>query len=163
MIDFAPRSTELMMRNRRASLVYRAHNAVSQAVANGLIPRASEYHCMDCGKPAQAWDHRDYRKPLDVEAVCDRCNHRRPRAGPYAPPASKLPFDHPKRRSTDVENEACDLMCWALKAADERSDYLLWIRDRLKREEEQPWLFRQPRDVVERVLWGLGLALAKAA
>jgi len=39
--------------------------------------------CVDCGKPAQGYDHRDYRKPLDVDPVCNPCNRTRGTALPY--------------------------------------------------------------------------------
>lgn len=52
----------------------RAHSAVSLAVARGQLPRAKELVCLDCGGPANDWDHRDYAKPLEVEPVCRSCN-----------------------------------------------------------------------------------------
>lgn len=54
-----------------------AHIAVGRAVRNGLLPRASECQCADCGKPASEYDHRDYTRPLDVAPVCRLCNRRR--------------------------------------------------------------------------------------
>ncbi len=33
--------------------------------------------CVDCGKPAIYYDHRDYGEPLDVEPVCASCNSNR--------------------------------------------------------------------------------------
>lgn len=38
---------------------------------------ATCYSCVDCGKQAQRWDHRDYYKPLAVEPVCQGCNWKR--------------------------------------------------------------------------------------
>lgn len=35
--------------------------------------------CADCGGVATDYDHRDYRKPLEVTAVCGPCNRRRGR------------------------------------------------------------------------------------
>jgi len=57
----------------------RAGWAVQNAVAAGLLPslRNGTVPCKDCGKPAQAYDHRDYRKPLMVEPVCHGCNTKR--------------------------------------------------------------------------------------
>lgn len=47
---------------------------VSKAIRRGELTRAAEHRCVDCGKQARDWDHRDYNKPLDVEPVCHRCN-----------------------------------------------------------------------------------------
>ena len=38
--------------------------------------------CMDCGKPATCYDHRDYNHPLAVDPVCRSCNGKR---GPGLP------------------------------------------------------------------------------
>jgi hypothetical protein len=38
---------------------------------------ARDFACADCGKPATDYDHRDYRKPLEVEPVCHSCNLKR--------------------------------------------------------------------------------------
>lgn len=54
-----------------------AHAAVQRAVKAGEIPPSSTLQCADCGKSAVAYDHRDYRHPLIVEAVCNSCNKRR--------------------------------------------------------------------------------------
>jgi hypothetical protein len=56
---------------------WKAILAVRKAVKAGLLPRAAECACEDCGKPARDWDHRDYTKPLDVQSVCRSCNARR--------------------------------------------------------------------------------------
>lgn len=62
----------------------KANSAVSHAVAKGELPRLDgEIPCVDCGKPAQHYDHRDYSKPLDVAPVCWHCNRAR---GPAAFP-----------------------------------------------------------------------------
>lgn len=55
-----------------------AHNAVGRAVKDGLLPRIdANTKCVDCGKSAKVYDHRDYRKPLEVEPVCHSCNSLR--------------------------------------------------------------------------------------
>jgi len=33
--------------------------------------------CLDCDKPAQVYDHRDYNKPMEAEPVCYSCNSKR--------------------------------------------------------------------------------------
>lgn len=59
-----------------------AYRAVAKARAKGDLPPAKEFQCVDCGKQALDWDHRDYNKPLEVETVCRRCNKLR---GPAIP------------------------------------------------------------------------------
>ncbi len=54
-----------------------AQYAVSRAIASGQLKRAAEFSCVDCGKPARHYDHREYAKPLQVEPVCQKCNVRR--------------------------------------------------------------------------------------
>ncbi len=59
----------------------RAHEAVRRitqtAVRCGFLPDPKTGECVDCGRPAQCYDHRDYNKPLEVDAVCIRCNSLR--------------------------------------------------------------------------------------
>jgi hypothetical protein len=55
----------------------RAISAVTKAVRNGDLPKASVCKCVDCGRQAQQHDHRDYTKPLEVEPVCRSCNQKR--------------------------------------------------------------------------------------
>lgn len=59
-----------------------ARYAVSRAVARGDLPPAKDCACVDCGKPARDYDHRDNNKPLDVQPVCRSCNKLR---GPARP------------------------------------------------------------------------------
>ena len=58
-------------------LKYRAAYALKKAIVIGHILPASQYSCVDCGKKACCYDHRDYEKPLDVAPVCKSCNTRR--------------------------------------------------------------------------------------
>lgn len=62
----------------------RTRNAVKRAIRQGLLAdlKATIVPCADCGAVAKHYDHRDYAKPLEVEAVCHSCNLRR---GPAAP------------------------------------------------------------------------------
>ena len=60
-----------------------AHSAVRRAVKRGELQPATAFACVDCGKPAQCYDHRDYSKPLDVVPVCHSCNHKRGPAKPH--------------------------------------------------------------------------------
>lgn len=54
-----------------------AHKAVADAVKCGDLQPATECTCVDCGRPATEYDHRDYDEPLQVDPVCRRCNVRR--------------------------------------------------------------------------------------
>jgi hypothetical protein len=51
--------------------------AVKNAIRAGLLQPPRGQTCADCPRPAEEYDHRDYSKPLDVQAVCRRCNARR--------------------------------------------------------------------------------------
>ena len=59
-----------------------ASACVGEAIRTWKLPRPNTLPCADCDQPASAYDHRDYNKPLQVVAVCDRCNARR---GPAIP------------------------------------------------------------------------------
>ena len=54
-----------------------ANAAIALAVSRGELPRAKTLTCTDCGGPGFDWDHRDYSKPLEVQAVCRACNFKR--------------------------------------------------------------------------------------
>lgn len=56
-----------------------AQQAVAKAKKAGILPDLSTgaFACVDCGKPATVYEHRDYSRPLDVEPVCGGCNARR--------------------------------------------------------------------------------------
>ena len=67
-----------MARTDRSRYFTLAHRYVSVAVWNGDLPRLDgSVACADCGKPAQEYDHRDYKKPLEVAPVCKECNFAR--------------------------------------------------------------------------------------
>lgn len=51
-----------------------AHAAVARAVRLGKLPHPSTRECSDCKRQAEQYDHRDYGRPLDVDAVCRSCN-----------------------------------------------------------------------------------------
>jgi hypothetical protein len=64
--------------NNAYSDAMRAANAViGREIARGRMTKAKEHLCVDCGSQAFDWDHRDYRKPLEVVPVCRGCNVRR--------------------------------------------------------------------------------------
>lgn len=64
----------------------RAHRAVRRAIVRGELPPARACVCVDCGKPATEYDHRDYSRPLDVVPVCHRCNILRGPADRWSAP-----------------------------------------------------------------------------
>ena len=55
----------------------KAGSILSCARRKGIVETFHGKECVDCGRPAQCHDHRDYTKPLDVVPVCDKCNYRR--------------------------------------------------------------------------------------
>jgi hypothetical protein len=57
--------------------MHAANAAVNKARRRGELSPACEHKCADCGKQARDWDHRDYTKPLEVQAVCRSCNQHR--------------------------------------------------------------------------------------
>ena len=57
-----------------------AASVVNKAVRNGILAPVATLICVDCGKPAQCYEHRDYNKPLEVVPTCKSCNTRRGRA-----------------------------------------------------------------------------------
>ena len=62
--------------------VMSAIKAVKKAVKDGLLAPVKTLFCVDCGKPAECYDHRDYNKPIDVVPVCRKCNFQRGSAIP---------------------------------------------------------------------------------
>ena len=62
---------------KRVMMSYKCSQIVLKAIRRGELKRADEFECVDCGKPAYCYDHRDYSKPLDVDPVCNGCNIRR--------------------------------------------------------------------------------------
>jgi hypothetical protein len=55
-----------------------AHAYVTTAIYNGDLPKLDgSIKCADCDAPAAEYDHRDYKKPMDVEPVCRACNQSR--------------------------------------------------------------------------------------
>ena len=52
-----------------------ARRAIRQAIRDGLTPRAAEKLCQQCGTAAQEYHHPDYRKPLQVIALCRPCHN----------------------------------------------------------------------------------------
>lgn len=54
-----------------------AIKVIANATRKREMPKAKELACVDCGKPAYDYDHREYSKPLNVVPVCRACNLRR--------------------------------------------------------------------------------------
>src|SRR3990167_2115906 len=78
-LDSRPKQTKMCVRcsDKRFGVRNKAVVEVYQAVQRGWLPRANTQICVDCGKPAHNWDHRDYRKPMQIEPVCRSCNGKR--------------------------------------------------------------------------------------
>jgi hypothetical protein len=68
---------------RRYPLAKRARQLVGYHVRAGNLRPASDFACVDCGRPATDYDHRDYTKPLIVEPTCRSCNLQRGPGHPY--------------------------------------------------------------------------------
>ena len=70
----------LMARRRKTGAL-----AVKDAVKAGLLAdlKCALIPCVDCGKIAVCYDHRDYSKPLEVEPVCKSCDAKRGPGEPY--------------------------------------------------------------------------------
>lgn len=85
----------MMDERKRAPLIARAAQYVTEAQLRGLLPdlRLAAVRCTDCPNTATQWDHRDYRKPLAVEPVCKGCNLRRGPGKPYPRMWRRKPFD----------------------------------------------------------------------
>ena len=63
------------------SIAVKAMSSVSRAIQTGhLAPLDGTISCVDCGRSATCYDHREYAKPLDVSPVCWSCNRRRGKA-----------------------------------------------------------------------------------
>lgn len=54
-----------------------AYRLVRKAIKDGRLKKPDSLQCTDCGKPAFCFDHRSYRRPLDVVPVCRSCNIKR--------------------------------------------------------------------------------------
>jgi hypothetical protein len=85
---------------RPDSMRQRAGSLVQLAIRHGLLTMQPDAKCVDCGKPADVWEHRDYARPLDVKPVCKGCNNRAGHAKhltasvaylPYAPEFIRIP------------------------------------------------------------------------
>jgi len=77
-----------------------SHGAVREAIKHGLIPKLDgSIFCVDCGNPAKHYDHRDYLKPLEIEAVCQGCNSRRGAAINYGERLIPVPTDATSKSS----------------------------------------------------------------
>ncbi len=59
------------------SLRRKSMAALIKEIDSGRTLPAKNYYCVDCGKPAAHYDHRDYSKPLVIEPVCAKCNVNR--------------------------------------------------------------------------------------
>jgi hypothetical protein len=67
------------MASRKRKMAWRQYCVciLNTAKCFDILPKPTVFRCVDCGKRATCWEHRDYGKPLDVEPTCHRCNLRR--------------------------------------------------------------------------------------
>jgi len=79
-------------RRRYLTAANKAYWFVQKAILKGQLPslRKTPTPCVDCGRRATAYDHRDYSRPTDVEPVCSRCNQKR---GPAMWSNKDTPFE----------------------------------------------------------------------
>ncbi len=64
--------------NEVVHIALKAGAKVHAAIRRGSIPKLDgTIGCVDCGRTARHYDHRDYTKPLDVVPVCISCNFKR--------------------------------------------------------------------------------------
>lgn len=70
------RSKEYNERIKNTNMA-KAKTEVFKAVRSGSLDRPNSLFCLDCGRKAQVYDHRDYNFPLDVDPVCRKCNKKR--------------------------------------------------------------------------------------
>jgi hypothetical protein len=56
-----------------------AISMVNRAICLGYLHSLKDQPtpCVDCGKQADHWEHRDYARPLEVEPCCMSCNFKR--------------------------------------------------------------------------------------
>lgn len=69
-------------RNAARNYIPNNDNQKARAITNcavrvGFLPDPRDFLCVDCNRPAECYDHRDYNKPLEVEPVCRPCNSSR--------------------------------------------------------------------------------------
>ena len=50
---------------------------VAREIRAGRMQKATAHACVDCGRQAAEYDHRDYERPLDVVPTCCSCNRKR--------------------------------------------------------------------------------------
>ncbi len=60
-----------------------ATGVVQNSKYRQFIGKAKDEKCVDCGKKASHWEHRNYSRPLQIEPVCESCNFKRGRSTNY--------------------------------------------------------------------------------
>lgn len=103
-----------MPRPDRSLYFVLAHRYVTAAIYHGDLPKLDgSVVCTDCGEPAQEYDHRDYKKPLEVDPVCMACNaargpglHRDPSETGVKPLTIRKRFDRNAPSNSEVRDAA---------------------------------------------------------
>lgn len=78
----APSKDSIVSKEFKRALQRSAIRAVTHQVKKGRFPHVSTLECVDCGKQAEHYEHRDYFRKLAVVPVCMSCNFLR---GPALP------------------------------------------------------------------------------
>ena len=87
----------MITRDEYKKMQHIAHGMVANEKRKGNLQPVSDFSCVDCGRDAENYDHRDYSKPLDVVPVCVSCNHHR---------GSALPeYIHPVKEYVGIKTE----------------------------------------------------------
>lgn len=82
---FSPRnySARMLRAKNMGKRRAKSASAIARAIKFWILPPAHYWTCCDCNAKAYCYDHRDYRKPMDVWPVCKRCDCIRGAAKPY--------------------------------------------------------------------------------
>lgn len=107
-------------RRRCYRMQQRCGAIVQRAIRDGIIPRVSTLSCVDCGKPACDYDHRDYTKPLEIEPTCRKCNLKRGQG--------KMPDDL-LMQCPDKRCSRCGYDLWWRKVHDGGLCHGCWLHD----------------------------------
>jgi hypothetical protein len=81
-----------------------ARGVICYAMQKGRLLDLSKANvqCVDCGKRALVWDHRDYTKPMLVDPVCYSCNGLRGQGEPKLLSGKELCLDFVRRYDIDL-------------------------------------------------------------
>lgn len=93
-------------RSDRDRLRDKAHQLINFEIRHKRLAAPTLFRCTDCGERTTCYDHRDYRKPLEVAAVCKGCNNKRGPGLPFPTGADQLRYKNPFRLLTHEHKAA---------------------------------------------------------